>query len=77
MLGLWKKVELVAIVKLLLADLASFEEGLPSSIEGAVQYGEEDDSFLAQHLSSLVVESTEDVDILEDLVGVDGRRHGG
>lgn len=75
MLGLGEEVELVAVVELLLADLASFEERLACGIEGAVQHGEENDSFLAQHLSSLVVEPTEDVDILEDLVGVDGRRH--
>lgn len=77
MLGLGEEVELVAIVKLLLANLAPLEKGLACSVEGAVEHGEEDDGLFAEHSPPLVVEPAEDVDILQDLVGVDGRRHDG
>lgn len=77
MLGLGEEVELVAIIKLLLANLAPLEKRLACSVEGAVEHGEEDDGLFAEHSPPLVVEPAEDVDILQDLVGVDGRRHDG
>lgn len=77
MLGLGEEVELVAIVKLLLANLAPLEKRLACSVEGAVEHGEEDYGLFAEHSPPLVVEPAEDVDILQDLVGVDGRRHDG
>lgn len=77
MLGLGEEVELVAIVKLLLANLAPLEKRLACSVEGAVEHGEEDDGLFAEHSPPLVVEPAEDVDILQDLVCVDGRRHDG
>lgn len=67
----------MAIVKLLLANLAPLEKRLACSVEGAVEHGEEDDGLFAEHSPPLVVEPAEDVDILQDLVGVDGRRHDG
>jgi len=72
MLGLRQEIEEVALVELGLADDAALEQGLAGGVEGAVEDGEEDGGFLAEDLAGVVVEGAEDVDVVEDLVDVDG-----
>lgn len=69
-LGLWEEVWEVALVELRLADHTSLEQLLSSGVESSVQHGEEDDSVLVQDLLLLVIDVSEDVDILEDGLGI-------
>lgn len=55
-LCLWEEVELNALVKLRLADLATLKESLAASVECAVKDSKEDGSLLGEDLASLVVE---------------------
>lgn len=66
-LGLWQKVELAALVKLQLANLASLKKSLACGVEGAVEEGEEGGCILGEDLAGLVIERSEDLDVRENL----------
>jgi len=69
-LGFGKEIWEVALVELGLSNYTTLEKLLATLIEGSVEESEEDDGILIQDLARLVIELTEDVDILEDLVWV-------
>lgn len=75
MCGLWKEVELGALVELLLADLATLKESLAAGVECAVEDSKEDGSLLGEDLAGLVIELSKKVDVLQDLLGIDWCRH--
>ena len=63
MLGLWEKVEKVALVELSLSDYSSLQQRFPALIECAVEERKEDTGVLAEDVTVLVVEIAEDVDL--------------
>lgn len=63
MLGLWEKVEKVALVELSLSDYSSLQQRFPALIECAVEERKEDTGVLAEDVTVLVVEVAEDVDL--------------
>ena len=62
-LGLWEKVEKVALVELSLSDYSSLQQRFPALIECAVEERKEDTGVLAEDVTVLVVEVAEDVDL--------------
>jgi hypothetical protein len=62
-LGLWEKVEKVALVELSLSDYSSLQQRFPALIECAVEERKEDTGVLAEDVTVLVVEIAEDVDL--------------
>jgi hypothetical protein len=71
-LGLWEKVEQVALVELSLSDHTSLKESLPALVECAVEQGEEDGSILAEDVTLVVLQLAEDIDLAEDGFRVGG-----
>lgn len=70
MLGLGQEVGQVAAVDLGLLVDAALQESLAGRVEGAVQDGEEGAGVLGEDLAGVVVQSTQDGDILELSVDV-------
>jgi hypothetical protein len=64
LLGLWKEVEEIALVELGLPGYSSLEQRLPALVECAVEECQKDARVLAEDVTVLVVEVSEDVDLL-------------
>lgn len=69
-LGLGEEVEQVALVNLGLAVDTALQEGLAGRVEGTVEDGEESTSILGEDLAGIIIESSEDGDVLELSVDV-------
>lgn len=71
-LGLWEEIWNVALVELSLANHAALKECFSGAIESAVEQCKENSGLFGEDLAGLVIERTEDVDVLQDIVWVGG-----
>jgi hypothetical protein len=69
-LGFGEEVEKVSLVELGLPDYSSLKQRFPALVECAVEERKEDTSVLAEDVTVLVVEITEDVDLAQDGIGI-------